>query len=213
MGGGKGKRVWFQARRRESFARNFRCDAAPKRSAPEETLRHHDWARAPSKRHQEATRLSGSTALKDALEDLPSTCMSSTYSRDQTNGACFNTAFARFDVSSQGLAVMRAMYGYVRDRNGWRTPCPIGPLMQHVYDSVDGAIPDDIAEAVMVLDEAEALISSNQENCVEFQQCMVPKKTRQSVDPALLVPGGRRNAQQSMPSMSAFGGGSSGDRQ
>ena len=55
MGGGKGKRVWFQARRRESFARNFRCDAAPKRLAPEETLRHHDWARAPSKRHQEAT--------------------------------------------------------------------------------------------------------------------------------------------------------------
>ena len=134
-------------------------------------------ARAPSKRHQEATRLSGSTALRDALEDLPSTFMNSTYSRDQTNGACFNTAFARFDVSSQGLAVMRAMYGYVRDRNGWRTPCPIGPLMQHVYDSVDGAIPDDIAEAVMVLDEVEALISSNQENCVEFQHCMVPKAT------------------------------------
>ena len=120
MGGGKNKRAWLQARRREDFARNFRCDASvprrarmhaclgrlrccsvgmcanpshhrhtraahptpprtppgmqqmgmppplptaygpfgatpPKRSAPEETLRHHDWARAPSKRHQEAT--------------------------------------------------------------------------------------------------------------------------------------------------------------
>ena len=93
--------------------------------------------------------------------------------------------------------------------DGWRQACPIDGLMQNVYDTVEGVIPDDIAEAIGVLDREEILISSNRENCVEFQHCMVPKQQRQSVDPAMLVPGGRRYAQQSMP---ALGGGSSGDR-
>jgi hypothetical protein len=179
-----------------------------KRPAPETTLRHNDWARAPSKRHQEASRQTGSTALQEALENLQSAFMSSTFEKDQAAGCLFQRVFTRFDVSPQGVAVMRTMFAYVRERDGWRQACPIDGLMQNVYDTVEGVTPDDIAEAIGVLDREEILISSNRENCVEFQHCMVPKKQRQSVDPDMLVPGGRRYTQQSMPP----GGGSSGDR-